>query len=57
VAGQASGAQILVSEPVRDAVRDCDDISFDDGREVELKGFSGNYRLFSVVPTADPDLD
>lgn len=48
VAGQAVGGQILVSEPVRDAVRGCDDISFDDGREVELKGFSGNYRLFAV---------
>lgn len=57
VAGQATGGEILVSEPVRDAVSDCDDITFDDGREVELKGFSGNYRLFSVEPAPDPDLD
>lgn len=48
VAAQAEGGQILVSEPVRDAVHECDDISFDDGREVELKGFSGSYRLFAV---------
>lgn len=51
VAAQAVGGQILVSEPVRDAVRDCpdcQDISFDDGRDVELKGFSGSYRLFAV---------
>lgn len=48
VAAQAAGGEILVSEPVRDAVADCDDISFDEGREVELKGFSGSYRLFSV---------
>lgn len=50
VAGQASGGEILVSEPVRDAVSDCDGITFDDGREVELKGFSGSYRLFAVEP-------
>ncbi|WP_068189919.1 adenylate/guanylate cyclase domain-containing protein [Mycobacterium sp. UM_CSW] len=57
VAAQATGGQILVSEPVRDALRDCDGIRFDEGREVELKGFSGRYRLFSVEPEADPDLD
>lgn len=55
VAGAATGGEILVSEPVRDAVcavSDCDDIGFDDGREVALKGFSGSYRLFSVEPAA-----
>lgn len=44
VAAQAVGGQILVSEPVRDAVDgcpDCQGIGFDDGRDVELKGFSG----------------
>jgi class 3 adenylate cyclase len=55
VAAQAVGGQILVSEPVRDAVADCDDIRFDEGREVALKGFSGSYRLFAVEPEADPD--
>jgi class 3 adenylate cyclase len=57
VAAEAVGGQILVSEPVRDAVGDCDDIRFDKGREVELKGFSGSYRLFAVEPEAEPDLD
>jgi class 3 adenylate cyclase len=55
VAAAAVGGEILVSEPVRDALRDCDDIAFDDGREVELKGFSGSYRLFTVQ--TEPDLD
>ncbi|GJO51434.1 hypothetical protein NJB1604_39460 [Mycobacterium marinum] len=57
VAGQAVGGQILVSEPVRDAVRDCGDIRVDDGRDVELKGFSGSYRLFGVEtdPECEPD--
>ena len=57
VAAQAVGGEILVSQPVRDALRDCDDISFDEGRDVELKGFSGSYRLFAVETAADPDLD
>jgi adenylate cyclase len=57
VAAEAVGGQILVSEPVRDAVKDCDDIWFDEGRDVELKGFAGSYRLFAVVTEADPDLD
>ena len=41
VAAQADGGEILVSEPVRDAVRTHEDIAFDDGRDVELKGFAG----------------
>lgn len=57
VAAQAAGGQILVSEPVRDAVRGCDDIRCDDGHDVDLKGFSGTYRLFSVDTDADPDRD
>ncbi len=63
VAAEAVGGQILVSEPVRDAIKngaDCleiQGIGFDGGREVELKGFSGSYRLFAVEPEADPDLD
>ncbi|OBF77474.1 cyclase [Mycobacterium sp. 852002-51613_SCH5001154] len=57
VAAQAVGGEILVSQPVRDAVSDCDDIRFDEGRDVELKGFSGDYRLFAVEAPADPDSD
>lgn len=51
VAAQATGGQILVSTPVRDAVSDCDDIGFDAGRDVELKGFSGSQRLYAVETT------
>jgi adenylate cyclase len=49
VAGQADGGEILVSETVRDALRDCDDISFDDGRDAELKGFAGTHHLYAVA--------
>jgi adenylate cyclase len=53
VAAQAVGGQILVSQPVRDALRDRDDIRFDEGRDVELKGFSGSYRLFAAESESD----
>jgi class 3 adenylate cyclase len=48
VAAQADGGQTLVSEPVRDQLEDCDGIAFDDGRDVELKGFTGKHRLYAV---------
>lgn len=48
VAGHAEGGEILVSEAVRDAVSGCDDIAFDEGRDVELKGFTGNHRLYAI---------
>jgi adenylate cyclase len=60
VAAQAVGGQILVSQPVRDALDACDDIQdirFDAGRDVELKGFTGSYRLFAVEAVPDADLD
>lgn len=49
VAAQADGGQILVSEPVRDAITDEDGIVFDDGRDAELKGFGGTHRLYAVT--------
>jgi adenylate cyclase len=49
VASEADGGEILVSEVVRDALRDLDDVRFDDGRNAELKGFSGSYRLYAVA--------
>jgi class 3 adenylate cyclase len=48
VASAADGGEVLVSEPVRDACGN--DVTFDDGRDVELKGFSGTHRLYAVVP-------
>jgi class 3 adenylate cyclase len=50
VAGEADGGEVLVSSPVRDALVDLDDLAFDDGRDVELKGFSGTHRLYAVAP-------
>ena len=49
VAAEAGGGEILVSDAVRDALKDCEDISFDDGRDAELKGFAGKHRLYAVA--------
>lgn len=49
VAAQADGDEILVSEPVRAAVADCDGITVDAGRDAELKGFAGTHRLYAVA--------
>lgn len=48
VAGQAEGGEILVSEPVRDAVDEAYDISLGTPREVALKGMSGSHQLYPV---------
>lgn len=48
VAGEAGGDEILVSEPVRDAIIDQPDLAIGAGREVELKGFQGSYHVYSV---------
>ena len=47
IADRASGGEILASE---DLVRRVDgaEVDFDAGREVELKGLSGSYRLFGI---------
>lgn len=49
VAAAAAGDQILVSEPVREALSDCTDIGFAAGYAAELKGFTGSHRLYPVA--------
>lgn len=49
VAGQADGGEILVSEPVAEAVKHLDDLELGAPREVELKGLPGSHRLYPVV--------
>jgi len=48
VAGHALGGEILVSSVVRDLVAGGSDVTFLEGREVELKGIEGSHRLFAV---------
>src|SRR6202008_1358283 len=46
VAAEARGGEVLISEPLRDAVGD--DVEVGPPREVELKGFRGSQRLYPV---------
>ncbi|MGB6180766.1 MAG: adenylate/guanylate cyclase domain-containing protein [Rhodococcus sp. (in: high G+C Gram-positive bacteria)] len=48
VAGQADGAEILVSESIRDAIATAHDIALGEPRDVELKGITGSHQLFPV---------
>ncbi len=48
VAGHALGGEILVSSVVRDLVAGRPDVTFLEGRDVELKGIEGLHRLFPV---------
>lgn len=49
VAAHAEGGQILVSEPVRDAVAAAEDIAIADGYDTAMKGFAGSYRVYPVA--------
>jgi class 3 adenylate cyclase len=52
-ASAANGGEILISSAVRDAVTRCDDITVDQGRDADLKGFSGSHTLYSVAAERD----
>jgi class 3 adenylate cyclase len=49
IAGQASGAQVLVSQDVHAAVEGADEFRFDSPREAELKGLSGRHRMYPLI--------
>lgn len=49
VAAQASGGEIVVSEPVRDAISRFPDLPIGEGRAVELKGLQGQRKIFPVL--------
>lgn len=49
VAAQAKGGEILVSDDIRAALRDVEDIVLVDGRDAELKGIPGVHRLWEVA--------
>ncbi len=48
VADEAGGGEILITEPVRDAVEGRPDIALDPPREVDLKGLRGSHDVFPV---------
>jgi class 3 adenylate cyclase len=49
VAAQARGGEILVSDEIRTALTDVEDIILVDGRDTELKGLPGVHRLWEVA--------
>ena len=49
IAGQAKGGEILVSSLLKELTESAVGVTFGDGREVELKGLSGQHRVFEVV--------
>jgi class 3 adenylate cyclase len=49
VAAQAAGGEILVSDDIRKALRDVEDIVLVEERETELKGIPGVHRLWEVA--------
>ena len=49
IAGQARGGEILVSSLLKELTASAGDVSFDEGREVELKGLSGTHRVYAVA--------
>jgi class 3 adenylate cyclase len=48
IAAQACGGEILVSEQLRAATGEENGFSFDEGRELELKGLAGKHRVYSA---------
>ncbi len=58
IAAQACGGEILVSEPMREAAEAADHaddwLSFDDGRELELKGLAGTHRVYRAEWSGSP---
>lgn len=57
VANQAEGGEILVSEPVRDAIARADGLTLGTPRDVELKGMSGSFQLYPVALPALPSAE
>lgn len=49
IAGHADGGEILISEAVRDAVGDLEDITLTAAEVVEFKGLRGTHEVFPVV--------
>jgi class 3 adenylate cyclase len=46
IAGKAVGGEILVSEELRQAAGQDNECSFDEGRDLELKGLAGTHRVY-----------
>ena len=48
IGAAAKAGEILVSPTVKEVTQSAGDLRFDDGREMQLKGLAGNYRVYRV---------
>ena len=49
IASEAQGGEVLASSLLKELTESAGDITFGEGREVELKGLSGRHQVFQVV--------
>ena len=49
IADQAQGGEILVSALLKELAEGSGEFAFDEGRDVNLKGLSGEQRVFTLV--------
>ncbi len=49
IAGAAEGGEVLVSAALKDRVAEADEFTFDEGRDLELKGLEGAHRVHHVI--------
>ncbi|MCV7354100.1 adenylate/guanylate cyclase domain-containing protein [Mycolicibacterium fluoranthenivorans] len=57
VAALADGGEVLISEPVREAVGKLPGAEFGPPREVELKGLQGSHTVYAVSASDSPALE
>jgi class 3 adenylate cyclase len=48
IAAQAEGGEILVSALLKDLTESSGEFTFDDGRDLALKGLAGTHRVYAV---------
>jgi class 3 adenylate cyclase len=53
IAAQAAGGEILVSSALKERCND-GELSFESGRDVELKGLAGTHEVFSARWAPEP---
>ncbi|PYO40058.1 MAG: hypothetical protein DMD33_18940 [Gemmatimonadetes bacterium] len=49
IAAEARGGEILISPVVRELTESAGEFSFDEGREVSLRGLNGRHRVSGVI--------
>ncbi|MFY9587627.1 MAG: adenylate/guanylate cyclase domain-containing protein, partial [Actinomycetota bacterium] len=49
IGGAANGGEVLVSSLLRELTLSSGEFTFDEGRDVELKGLAGTHRVYAVM--------